>query len=558
MSFATEWADTLRPHTLRQRLIVWTSALVVILFATLSVITCFLQSRTLEANAQQALNHEVTIVRADVEHQVFGYPPNWPAVLRFNGLNALIDPDLTIEILDTAGTLRYSTDTDNNPILLPVSASVDRTALDGSAIGFTTSIQGHRTLIAITPVYNLQGQLIGVAHVAHSLQEVDAALDNLRFLMIIANIVALGIAIAGGWYLTRRTLTPLTQIAGVANAITQALARQSSRTPDVLRMRVPVVDDEGELGALVTDVNRMLDALSRYDERQRQFITDASHELRTPLTTIRGNLEWVRRRSDLPADEREQALDDAAAEADRMTLLVNHLLTLARAESGSDARPSYQPVELDAILIEIFRIARERIQVQGLTDLEVRLRGMTPAQVQGDAMQLRQVLLILVDNALKYAPHGTLTFGMGVEAGQGNHESATAALTRPDAGAATLPRFTGPASRSVVGATALPRPGAQPTRRPMVHITVSDSGPGINPEDLPHIFDRFYRANRERNREGSGLGLAIARTLIDQHGGTIEATSTPGQGATFTITLPQLPPPPVLVAVGEEREEELV
>ena len=501
--------NRLQPRSLRHQLIAWTSGLVVILFASLSLITYLAQARMLRDNAQQTLDREVSIVQSDIAHQIYGSPPVWPDEIHITGINPFTDPGLIIEIHDTTGNLRWTTDINGNTNLLGISGSQDQSALVGITQIIVQTVSNSRMLVEIMPLRNQQGQIVGVAHVARSLQEEDAALGNLRNLMILASIIALLSAVAGGWYLTRQALLPLSQIARVANNITQALTRQHSRTPQALRLRVPPVEDTGELGALVTDVNHMLDALASYDAKQRQFITDASHELRTPLTTIRGNLELVRRMPDLSPDDRQDALRDAASEADRMTLLINDLLTLARAESSGNAAvvKKFAPVEIDSIVVEVFRLARERVMAQNMTDMTVKIDGITPALVSGDPLQLRQLLLILVDNALKYAPQGSLTLGMQ-------------------------------------------------TRGEKVQVTVSDTGPGISPEDLPHIFDRFYRASRERDREGSGLGLSIANTLVDQHGGTIEVASQLGKGTTFTITLPQVRVPRTTVIEEPVAAEE--
>jgi len=201
----------------------------------------------------------------------------------------------------------------------------------------------------------------------------------------------------------------------------------------------------------------------------------------------------VRRTGNLTDDERDQALNDASAEAEQMAVLINDLLALARTESGSPTAPPLRPVELDAVLIETFQVARERARALHLPPDDIQIAGIAPVVVQGDAAQLRQVLLILIDNALKYAP-GPLWLSLCME-----------------------------------GAEAV--------------LTVRDAGPGIAQNDLPHLFERFYRADRARDREGSGLGLAIARTIITNHGGTISAANLPGKGAVFAVRLPLAPSP---------------
>lgn len=405
-------------------------------------------------------------------------------------IDAYTAPGITVGISDRQGQLRYQSADVGAATHLPIAVAQQHVLATGQSSVTEITVEGQRTLIALDPVFANSQEVIGVSYVARSMQDVVTTLGNLRWLLIAASVVGLAAALSGGYLLTRRALAPLALIARTATTITQGLEVKDGTPHTSLQQRVPPVQETGELGALVADVNRMLDALAAYDTRQRQFIADASHELRTPLTTIRGNLEFIRRAPTAAAGEREQALHDASAEAERMAELVNNLLSLAHAENQNDAE-AQSMVEVDAVVVDAFHIARERARTLGIPVEQITLTALTPVAAWGVATQLRQVMLILIDNALKYAP-GPLALG----------------LERRDDQAI---------------------------------ITVRDHGPGIAAVDLPHIFERFYRADRARNREGSGLGLAIAHTLIQQHGGTLTATSRLGQGATFTITLPALP-----------------
>jgi len=218
--------------------------------------------------------------------------------------------------------------------------------------------------------------------------------------------------------------------------------------------------------------------------RQRDFVADAAHELRTPLAIMRGASELGL--SAGPGDEQGAALEQVLAQNAHLTRLVEDLSTLARADSGA--------VSLERAPVDLSRLVAETIEgVEVLAeDRGVRLAVEAPEAVRvvGDAVRLRQVLLILLDNALKHTPDdGFITVRVAREGGQ-------------------------------------------------ARLQVRDSGPGITPEDLPRLFERFYRADKARTGEGSGLGLAIGRWIAETHGGHIAAANSPGRGALFTVTLP--------------------
>jgi signal transduction histidine kinase len=252
---------------------------------------------------------------------------------------------------------------------------------------------------------------------------------------------------------------------------------------------------------------------------QRRFTADASHELRAPLTTIQGNLGLLLNRGDdLPPSEQREMLTDAHAESLRLGLLVNDLLALARADVADDVVPTPEAagaaaptpgqrparlVDLDRIVLDLVRQFRGRLAAEpGTPRLEI--AHIEPVRIRGDEEGLRRLALILLDNAIKYTPAG---------------------------------KKIGARGREAVVSVSLRRHDGQALLR------VCDTGIGIEPADLPHLFEPFFRADRARDRQGTGLGLSIARSLADQHGGTIAVESTPGRGSTFTV---RLPAPPLL------------
>jgi len=240
-----------------------------------------------------------------------------------------------------------------------------------------------------------------------------------------------------------------------------------------------------ELSHLAETFNEMLASLEEAYRAQQRFVADASHELRAPLTAIQGNLELLANHTDMLETERQTALVEAQCEAARLARLVADLLALARADAG--ALIDLRPVDLDAILLDSLRSARQLSQGQ-----VVAITAFEPVQVFGNEDRLKQLLLILLDNALKYTP--------------------------PDG------RVTVELRRN--GTTA--------------EVTVQDTGEGITADALPHVFERFYRADPARTRDpgGTGLGLPIAHWIVEQHGGSIALASQPGYGTTVTVTLP--------------------
>jgi two-component system, OmpR family, sensor kinase len=358
---------------------------------------------------------------------------------------------------------------------LPVLSTAGTSPREGGVTVKTD--RGVRLRVLSRPIV-LAGRMAGTVQVAQSQVTVDDALLATRGVLAIASLSLLLLAAIGGAFLARAALHPIQTITDTARRITQA---------QDLSQRVPVTVPNDELGRLTDTINGMLERLEELFEAQQRLVADVSHDLRTPLTTIQGNLDLLRRGAADDPETRASTLRAIADETARMRRLVNDLLFLAQADAG--LKLYYQPVEVDTLLLEVYRQAQ--VMAQGVT---VRLGAEDQALVSGDADRLRQLLLNLVDNALKH--------------------------TTPGSGEVTL---------------TLRRGGG------WVQVGVEDNGAGIAPEDLPHIFERFYRADPSRSRpSGSGLGLAIAKWVAEAHGGRIEVESQVGRGSSFTVWLPEL------------------
>jgi signal transduction histidine kinase len=259
---------------------------------------------------------------------------------------------------------------------------------------------------------------------------------------------------------------------------------QINRADDLSR-RIPYqAQTNDEIGDLVESFNQTLERLESLFTSQQRFLADVSHELRTPLTVIKGNVDLMRRMKEID----EESLTSIDQEAGRLTRLVGGLLLLAQAESGK-LTLNLRPVELDTLLTEVFQESR----ILAGTKVRVHLNEIDQVQVSGDRDRLKQVLLNLVANAIQYTPlDGDVFLSLAIMGNQ-------------------------------------------------ARIIVRDTGPGIPAEDLPHIFERFYRAEKSRTRSkvsGFGLGLAIAHWIVEHHGGKIEVDSKEARGTTFAIWLP--------------------
>ena len=314
-------------------------------------------------------------------------------------------------------------------------------------------------------------------------------------MLIVLSLAGLALAIVGGWLLAGRALRPVDRVTATAAAIA---AGDGSAASLATRLTVPASRDE--IARLAATFNAMLDRLEASFRAQQRFVADASHELRTPLTAIRGNVEVLARQiaalgsapSGTPRDgDFQAALDDIQRESARMGRLLDELLFLAREDATVIANYRIGSVRLDEVARDAGRTAAALATGQAVDVI-----APAPVTVEGDADRLHQLILILLDNGL---------------------------------------RHTAPGGRVTVAVT--------PLAAGSVRLTVDDDGEGIAPEHLPHLFDRFYRADGARGRDtgGTGLGLAIARAIARAHGGEIAVDSRPGDGSHFSIDLPYRP-----------------
>jgi len=331
---------------------------------------------------------------------------------------------------------------------------------------------------ATVPVTNSSGVTMAVFQAAAPTTGLASINQDLITALAIACIAAIMLGTGLSFWVARRALRPLRDMASAASRVTH----------ESLGERIEYSGPSDELGQLADALDSMLDRLEISFGEQRRFVADASHELRTPVAVIRGNIDMLRQPwSD--AEEREESLRIMDDEIGRMQRLLDDMLSLAR--SDGTARRPFQALEMSSLLTEV------AIKTRSLGDRRVSVSCPDDLWVLGDPDMLEQAFLNVVRNAVEHTEDG----------GSIRLECAM--------------------------------------REEAAEILISDDGPGLKPEDLERVFDRFYRAGGPRPAEsgGSGLGLSIARRLVEQHQGSIRAVAGTQRGAVFAITLPLTTPP---------------
>jgi two-component system OmpR family sensor kinase len=317
--------------------------------------------------------------------------------------------------------------------------------------------------------------------VAESLASMDAVLARFRRFLLIGLAVALAFIALASLSLARAALGPI-------GHITQAARDIGSED---LSKRLNWTGRADEVGLLARAFDDMLARLESSFARERRFIADASHELKTPLTVINANAQMLARWGARNPDVMAEALATIEAESATMARVINAMLTLAKTDDP--AALTLEPVDLRRIVTDAGNALQTSAHAKGLVLRVDAGPGESPVLVRGEPGLLRQLVTNLADNAIKFTQQGGVT--LSLEAHDG-----------------------------------------------IAHLAIADTGPGIPPDALPHIFERFYRADpaRSRNVEGTGLGLAVVQNIIRVHGGDIQVHSRPGQGTCFDVTLPLL------------------
>ncbi|MDQ6672376.1 MAG: ATP-binding protein, partial [Chloroflexota bacterium] len=451
--------------SIRARLTLWYVALLAVILLVFSILLYVNLSRSLRQEMDLTLSTEAERLIASMDFENGGPRlGEGPDNLRIGTVAALYDGS-------GAHLLAY----DPRQPLPSLPDSLSQSA-QGVQTFVTAPIQdGTQWRVLTTPVTE-NGLSTGILQVGRPVAEVNAALRQLGLLLAVTVPVTLLVASAGGLFLADRALDPIDRITRAAASI----------GPDDLTRRLNFRGSRDEIGRLAATFDRMLDRLERSFRRQRQFTADASHELRTPLTMLASQIDVALDQDRTPADYQE-LLRSLREDAQRMTQLVSELLTLARADAGQQLLTREQ--------LDVGELAHTVVQSMQPLAAERRLHLIEyvhpQVTVSGDQMRLTQLLINLVENALRHTP---------------------------------------PEGRVVVSVT---------QRAGHAELRVQDTGVGISAEHLPHLFERFYRADPSRARVdgGVGLGLAIGQWIAEAHGGLIAVESELGRGSTFIVEL---------------------
>lgn len=456
--------------SIRAKLTLWYLSLAAVVLIAFAVAIYLYLSRGLLDAIDTSLANQAERVAHAVGHPSETEEPSQPGVL-------ILAPQF-VAVIDHDGRIAdHIPDAEGHEV--PVSkAALERAASEWKPEYDEVSLSPTEHVRIITwPARDEDGETFFVV-VGQSLREVQRAQRQLVILLAITNPVALLLAGLGGFWLANGALSPVDRLTRAAERIGRGN----------LKERVEERRSQDEIGRLAATFNRMISRLEQAFERERRFTADASHELKTPLAVLRGDIEVALRRERAP-EEYQRVLKSSLEEIARLTRLTDDLLTLARSDAGESVL-SIEPVRLDQLAAEACAYIAPLANSAGVT-----LSFEAPESaidIEGDPKRLKQLLVNLLDNAIKYTPSG---------------------------GQARL-------SLSVIESFAL--------------IEVSDTGRGIPSSALPNIFERFYRQTDARDARvtGFGLGLAISKWIIDAHGGSIEVDSKEGQGSHFTVRLP--------------------
>lgn len=446
--------------TLRFRLTAWYALVLLAAFGVTAAGLRLALSRSIDATVDRELHVKLAAMRDFIDH-LRTDPTAGPLIDELAEEDALTPGGEQFRLATAGGSWLYQS---------AAARAWDQAAPRRGAERIDViRVNGKRRRVLTAPLYEW------VVQIGAPMDSYDSTLAGLTATLLLATPLVLLLASAGGYWMSGRALSPVARIAHTADAI---------QAHDLSR-RLPVRNTGDEIDHLSSTLNAMFERLEAGFARMRQFTADASHELRTPVAIIRTTAELARSRPRTAA-EYERAMEQIQSAAERASRLIEDLMTLVRGDAGA-APPIREPVDPAGLLADVIA------EVRPASLVPIQLCPPLPScAVNADPEALRRLVLILLDNAVKYNRPGG-----GVRVSLRREEAA-------------------------------------------VCLEVADTGRGIGAEHLPHIFERFYRAEPDRSRAtgGAGLGLAIARQIARQHGGEIGVASEVNVGSVFTVRLP--------------------
>jgi heavy metal sensor kinase len=461
-------------HSLSFRLVAWYASVLTVAFVLLGGLTWMFLRHDLEANVLHTQLRRAQQI-ADTLLSTAGAGDATRLARQVEQLYSPEANDRFIRIAAPGGRLVYVSGAPRDDSFNP--AEVPPPAAGGALPALRAQPLAHGALLIAAVGARGSDGAPYLVEVGTSSAATEATLAHVLVMLAVSLPVAVCVAVAGGFVLVRRALKPVASIARKAEDISL----------HNLSARLPVVQSGDEIERLSLALNRMIHRLEEAVRSSKQFVADASHELRTPLTVMRGELESLAQDSGLGNDTRE-TLGSVLEEVDRLGEIVDGLFSLSRLDAGEAPAECVQfdLGELAATTASQMSLLAEDKQVS------VSCESAGGVTVEGDRARLKQVVVNLLDNAIKYTPSG----------------GRVRLAVRREAGYAVL--------------------------------EVSDNGVGIPAEALPHVFQRFFRVDSSRSRDqgGAGLGLSIVKSICSAHGAEVEVSSRPGEGSTFRVRQP--------------------
>jgi heavy metal sensor kinase len=462
-------------RSLSFRLVTWYAGLLTLVFILLGVLTLIFLRHYLEANVLDIQERRARQI-ADTIVAAASRTGEGQVASEIEDLYSPEANDRFIRVTGSDGRVIYASgapkDGSFDPKLVPLPGGA---AARPDALR-KVSLPGGSVLVAAHQYIGSDGVRYWV-EVGTSGERTDATVRQVLLILGVGLPIAVCVAVAGGFVLVRRALKPVDRLSQKAAEITQHNVSE----------RLPVMRTGDELERLSLSLNLMINRLEDAINSSKQFVADASHELRTPLAVLRGELEELAQDAQLKAQTRE-TLGSMLEEVDRLAEIVEGLLALSRLDTGEGKSEwmRFDLAELAVTTADQMSLLAEDKSITVVSDAP------SPVMIEGDRPRLKQVVVNLLDNAIKYTPNGGRI---------------TLKITQEDGYAL---------------------------------LDVADEGVGIPAEALPHVFKRFFRVDgsRSRDRGGAGLGLSIVKSICDAHGARVEVSSVPGRGSHFRIRQP--------------------